>query len=78
MQIHMLPILKCGLCLTGSATNLTAGVAEKARKAHVSLPSRGRGSRGRGTRATPRTGTGSAMKLGASKLGKTGDEFFDF
>ncbi|CAL8461727.1 g1258 [Coccomyxa elongata] len=61
----------------GPAADSGDGGAEQARKAHVSLPTRGRGSRGRGPRAATRVGT-SSMKLRASKLGKTGDEFFEF
>jgi hypothetical protein len=66
------------LCVwTGPPADPTEAVADQARKAHVSLPTRGRGPRGRGPRPSSRTGA-TAMKLGASKLGKTGDEFFQF
>ncbi len=65
------------LYCAGPAADSADGGAEQARKAHVSLPTRGRGLRGRGPRAATRVGT-SSMKLGASKLGKTGDEFFEF
>ncbi len=66
------------LCVrTAAATDSASAVADQARKAHVGLPTRGRGPRGRGPRPSSRVGA-SSMKLGASKLGKTGDEFFEF